>query len=325
MKIVLFDPYGMKFTSDMKDWWEAHGHEVIFSRYYNPQLIHEGKPDLVWFDTCDNNIASGTNPGSAILGDDANYKPWDMHDMDLTNTKVVCRPIDIEVWQGHQGNAKWDVVDDCIFIAPHIRKEFNVGDTGDMRFHNIPCGINLKRYMFRQRQPGFDIAVISERWISKGTDLILQIALKLKNLDPRYKIHWLGQRSDYQWEHAYFDEFIEHHNLNIEITNILLDDITVDEWLEDKNYLLHASHKEAFSYATGEAMAKGIKPVLHRFYGADALWPGMTWDSVDQAVAMITSDDYNSDDYLDYLVRFGYTLDSMMEKIMEVVDGHTKT
>ena len=320
MKIVLFDPYSQKFTQDMKEWWEAHGHEVLYDRYYNPRLIHEGC-DVVWFDTCDNNIASATNPGVAIIADDANYRPWDIHDMDLSKTQVVCRPIDIEVWQGHQGNVKCDVVDDCIFIAPHIRKEFNPGDTGAMRFHNIPCGVNLDRYSFKERKPGFDIAVISERWISKGTDLILQVALKLQKIDPRYKIHWLGQRSDYQWEHAYFDEFIEHHNLNIEITNVLLDGETVDHWLEDKNYLLHASHKEAFSYATAEAMAKGIKPVLHRFYGADALWPDMTWSSVDEAIGMITSENYNSNMYLNFLKEQGYTLDQMMEKIMEVISG----
>lgn len=324
MKIVVFDPYNQKFTQDMVKWWTDHGHEVLFDKYYNPRLVHEGC-DVVWFDTCDNNIASATNPSGAILADDANYRPWDMHDMDLKNTKVIVRPIDIEVWQGHQFAAKWDIVDDIIFIAPHIKELANIhlcpGYNPDTKMHIIPCGIDLDRYKFKKRKPGKNIAVISERWICKGTDLILQIALKLKDLDPEYKIHWLGQRSDYQWELAYFDEFIEHHNLNMEITNVLLDNKTVDEWLEDKNYLLHASHKEAFSYATAEAMAKGIKPVIHRFYGADAIWPAMTWDTVDQAIAAILSDDYNSDDYLDYLVRYGYTLDQMMEKIMEVIDG----
>jgi glycosyltransferase involved in cell wall biosynthesis len=212
-----------------------------------------------------------------------------------------------------------------IFIADHIRElmppeQLNLINLEKTQFHTIPCGIDLNRYKFNIRQPGFDIAVISERWISKGTDLILQIALKLKQIDERYKIHWLGQRSDANWEYAYLDEFVEHHGLNIEFTNVLQEGETVDDWLEGKNYLLHASHKEAFSYATGEAMAKGIKPVLHRFFGADGLWPGMTWDTIDQAIAMITEDKYDSASYRQYLIDHGYTVDQMMEEIIKVIE-----
>lgn len=326
MKIVLHDPYGLKFTQDMKDWWESKGHEVEYQRYYNPQLANEWA-DVIWFDTADNNIASATNPGQAIIADDANYMPWDLHDMDLTGKKIIVRPIDIECWQGHQSAAKWDLVDDVIFIANHIREitppETMPDLTEKTKFHTIPCGVNLDRYKFAERQPGFNIAVVSEKWSSKGTHEILQIALKLKQIDDRYKIYWLGQRSDSTWEYAYFDDFVEHHQLNIEFTNILLDDVTVDEFLEDKNFLLHASIKEGFSYATAEAMAKGIKPVLHRFYGADDLWPGMTWDSIDEAVDSIVNSgpEYNSQAYRQYLIDHGYTLPQMMEKIEEVING----
>jgi glycosyltransferase involved in cell wall biosynthesis len=324
MNILLHDPYGLKFTQDMKTWWENHGHNVEYQRYYNPKLANEWA-DVIWFDTADNNIASATNPGQAILSDDANYVPWDMHDMDLTGKKVIVRPIDIEIWQGHQHAAIWDIVDDLIFIAPHIQKVADISGFPGLKeatnIHTIPCGVDLNRWTFKERGPGFDIAVVSEKWSSKGTHEILQVALKLKTIDPRYKIHWLGQRSDSTWEYAYFDEFVEHHELNIEFTNILLDDDTVDNFLEGKNYLLHGSIKEGFSYATAEAMAKGIKPVLHRFYGADDLWPGLTWDRIDQAVDMITGGDYDSASYRQYLIDHGYTIESMMAKIDKIMGG----
>lgn len=319
-KICLFDPYLLKFTDGMVEWWQSHGYEVRYDRYYNPQLAEWA--DVIWFDTCDNNLCSATNPGRAILDDAANYKPWDLHDMDLTNKQIICRPIDIEVWQGHQSGSLWDVVDDIIFIAPHIRELF--GDIASYNsqgiVHTVPCAVDLDRYQYAEREPGFDIAVVSERWMSKGAAYILQIALKLKQIDSRYKIHWLGKRSDYQWELAYFDDFIEHHNLPIEITNSIEGDDAVDKFLEGKNYLLHASHKEGFSYATAEAMAKGIKPVLHRFYGADDLWPGMTWDSIDQAIELITEDRYDSASYRQYLIDHGYTLPQMMEQFEAIIN-----
>lgn len=328
MTITLYDPYVGKFTSDMQKWWESQGHEVRRSTYYDPKLV-EGS-DVLWFETTDNNILSATNPSQALLADDANFKPWDLHDHNLEGKKVIVRPIDIEVWQQHYWGARWDLVTDMIFIAPHIRNLVEVelldGYHQDMKVHTIPHSINLDRYKFAERGHGFDIAVVSERWMSKGADYILQVALKLKKIDPRYKIHWLGKRSDYQWELAYFDDFIEHHQLPIEFTNWIDGDNAVDEFLEGKNYLLHASHKEAFSAATAEAMAKGIKPVVHRFYGADALWPGMTWDSIDEAVEMITGPNiegtsswYNSAKYRQYLLDHGYDLDSMMQKIMKVI------
>lgn len=323
MKIAIFDPYLPKFTQDMINWWRAKGHEVEAQRYYNPELAEWA--DTIWFDTTDNNLASGTNPGSAILDDEANHFPWNLHDMDLSNKHIICRAIDIEVWQGHFAAAKWDIIDDLVFIAPHIR---NLVDPAalpspnpKMRIHTIPCAVNLDRYQYAERGTGFDIAVVGERWMSKGSDYILQIALKLKKIDTRYKIHWLGKRSDYQWELAYFDDFIEYHELPIEITNWIEGDNAVDQFLEGKNYLLSASHKEAFGYNIAEAMAKGIKPVIHRFYGAEYLWPGLLWSSIDEAVERITEyANYDSASYRQYLIDHGYTLPLMMEQFDAIIN-----
>jgi glycosyltransferase involved in cell wall biosynthesis len=323
VNIVIYDPYVAKFTDGMEKWWLSQGHEVKRSTYYNPELVDWA--DVLWFETTDNNILSATNPSEAILGDDANFKPWALSGHDLTGKKVIVRPIDIEVWQQHYMGVNWACVNDVVFIAPHIRNLVEIealnGYHPDMGVHIIPHSIDLERYRFAERGHGFDIAVVSERWMSKGAAYILQIALRLKKIDSRYKIHWLGKRSDYQWELAYFDDFIAHHDLPIEFTNWIDGDNAVDEFLEGKNYLLHASHKEAFSAATAEAMAKGIKPVLHRFYGADDLWPGMTWDSIDQAVEALTGGEYDSHAYRQYLIDRGYTLPQMMEKIDKVIKG----
>lgn len=336
MNIVIYDPYVGKFTTDMQKWWEAQGHEVKRSTYYNPQLVEWA--DVLYFETTDNNILSATNPSEALLADDANFKPWDLHDHDLTGKKVIVRMIDIEVWQQHYMAPKWDLVDDIIFIAPHIRNLVDLDTLPGFswektKVHTIPCAVDLDRWTFKERGSGFDIAVVSEKWSSKGTHEILQVALKLKEIDSRYKIHWLGQRSDSNWEYAYFDEFVEHHQLNIEFTNILQDGVTVDEFLEGKNYLLHGSIKEGFCYAIAEAMAKGIKPVPHRFFGADDIWPGLTWDSIDEAVDMIAGkpDDidsyvrdyteYDSASYRQYLIDHGYDLPSMMARIDKVIKG----
>jgi glycosyltransferase involved in cell wall biosynthesis len=322
MKILLFDPYNKKFTANMIDWWEVNGHEVTFSQYYNPDLVEDA--DVVWFDTCDNNAASATNPDSA-LKDEWAYETkkgkWDMHDMDLTGKKIVVRPIDIEVWGGSHANIKWDVVTDCIFIAPHIR-DICMADSrpqdSNMTINVIPHSVNLDKWTFKERGPGFNIAVVAEIWESKGIDYVLQIAYKLKQIDERYHIYYLGKEQDYHWHRQYRTEFIRSNNLPISFIDWV---DNLDEWLEDKNYLLHCSTKEAFSAATAEAAAKGIKPILHAFGGYEPLWgdSGWIWQGIDEAVNMITNQEYDSNSYRDYLIKKGYTTPQMMESIMRVI------
>lgn len=320
LKIALFDPYLNKFTSGMQWWWELSGHEVRAERYYNPQLAEWA--DVIWFETVDNNLKSATNPGEAILADDANYQPWDLHKQNLQGKKVIVRAIDIEVWQGHQHGSMWDVVTDCISIAPHIYDMMAQSLPDNVNHHMIPCGVDLSRYQFRFRHPGEDVAIVSEKWTSKGTDLILQIALALKEQGVKRRFHWLGRWSDHEWERAYFEDFIKFHDLDFVFTEWIEGDNAVDEFLDDKNYILHASHKEAFCYSVAEAMAKGIKPVMHRFFGADALWPILpTWSNINRAINMLTTDHYESEEYRQYLVDHDMTLNAMMEQFENVINS----
>lgn len=323
MKILLFDPYGGKFTQDMQGWWAKQGHEVTFQRYYNPTLVPEN--DVIWFDTADNNLMTAMSPGNAIVSDwlKDGVTPVDMHQMDLKGKKIIVRPIDIEVWGGSHANDKlWDLVDDVIFLAPHIQDIFNADSRTqghNFKQHLIPCGVNLDRWTFSEHHKGFNIGIVSELWESKGVDLVLQIALKLKQIDSRYNIEWRGAQQMYHWGKAYFDDFITRDDLPITYSNEHVDDLNA--WWEDKDYILHCSAKETYSYAVAEAMAKGIKPVFHRYYGADATWPGLTWTSIDEAVDLITEDKYDSKSYRQYLIDHKLDLESMMDEFTKIIES----
>ncbi len=323
MKIALFDSYNTKFTGDMIEWWQNNGHEVKMDRCYDPDLVDWA--DVVWFDTCDNNLKMACDPPESFIDDwkaEGHTFPWRLGDMDLSKKKIICRPIDIEVWGNHQANVDWNLIDDTIFIAEHIKGIANrterLSDSSTKQ-HVIPCGVNLNKFTFKQHEPGYKIGVLSELWMSKGVDYGLQIAMKLKQVDPQYEIEWLGPNQMYPWEYEYCLDFIKRNDLNFKINHDHVP--SIDEWLDSKNYLLHCSKKEGFSYATAEAMAKGIKPVLHHFYGAETLWPGMTWNTIDEAVGHLTDNRYDSHEYLQYLLDHGYTIDQMMTKIMEVING----
>lgn len=317
-RIALYDPYLGKFTKDMENYWIAQGHEVRTDPKgdYDPSIAEWA--DIVWFDTVSNNLISATNPDAALLADGTNHSPWRLQDM--PKKKVIVRAIDIDIWTGHHASVDWSVVDDVIFLAPHIQ-QLMMADSrpqqGKFKQHIIPCGVNLDRWTYKSRDRGFNIGVVSELWESKGVDLALQISLKLKQIDERYNIEWIGPQQMYHWGKAYFDDFVDHNALPFKYSSDRVEDL--DEWWEDKNYILHCSAKEAYSYATAEAMAKGIKPVFHRYYGADATWPALTWTSIDEAVDLIVEDKYDSQSYRQYLLDNHLDLSSMMTSIDKII------
>lgn len=326
MRIGMFDSYNGKFTDDMLKWWTNHGYEVRREPHYNPEIVDWA--DIVWFDTCDNNLLSATNPDQA-LKDEWKYSnrpgKWDMHEMDLSKKKVIVRPIDIEVWGGsHAHDNMWPMVNDVIFLAPHIQ-QIMMADSrpqeGNFKQYLIPCGVNLDRWTFKERKDGFNIGVVAERWVSKGTILAVQLALRLKQIDSRYHIYWLGKNNDYHWQEEYLQDMIKKFDLPITLEDEYVENL--DQWWENKNYVLSCSMKEAFGYNLAEAMAKGICPLIHTFFGYEPLWGDSPWcwSSIDECVDLITDGNYNSQEYIDYLTGKGYTVDSMMNKIMKIING----
>ena len=64
-------------------------------------------------------------------------------------------------------------------------------------------------------------------------------------------------------------------------------------WYEKIDYLLHPGMKEAFCYAVGEAMAKGIKPVINKFLGSEDIWDGeFTYSTHAEAVNRFQSREF---------------------------------
>jgi len=47
----------------------------------------------------------------------------------------------------------------------------------------------------------------------------------------------------------------------------------LNTWLDDKDFLLQTSFKEAFGYVVAESAAKGIRPVVQFTNGARDIWP----------------------------------------------------
>ena len=113
----------------------------------------------------------------------------------------------------------------------------------------------------------------------------------------------------------------------------LQDNVIFHGWIDDMegfwgdiNYLLHTSLHEGHSLAITEAMARGIKPIIHNFRGARELYSvedsslRILFNTVEQAADKIMTESYHSEWYRSWVIEKGWTLENQVEQIKEVIN-----
>ena len=104
--------------------------------------------------------------------------------------------------------------------------------------------------------------------------------------------------------------------MNVEFIDIVED---MNKFLEEMSYAICFSKKEAFSYVIAEGMCKGLKPIIHNFYGAEAIWDKQyIWNTIDEAIEMVTGGDYTPYIYRKYIEE-NYPIKLMLERIYNVI------
>jgi len=292
MKIATFSNWGEKFLGMMNSYWRKQGHEVEYRLGYDPAL-HEWA-DVCYVDVGDNNARVAS-------------------EQRFPNTILAIRCIDIECWLGQPGAVHWENVDVCIFGAKHIEELVRsyVNFPPNVKVVHIPFGVDLDKWTFKVRDgSGKKVACVAHQWTAKGLPLLFQVMAKL---GPGWQLHALGtkSRSD-PWQWKYYEHIIEHLGIDYHWTDHVDD---LDAWLDDKDFHVLASTKESFSYASAECAAKGIKPLIHAYWGSEQIWPQeWLWYMVDECVHKIKGGTYDSVWYRDVIAET-YSLDLMMARI----------
>jgi hypothetical protein len=66
-------------------------------------------------------------------------------------------------------------------------------------------------------------------------------------------------------------------------------------------------------------MCKGLKPIIHAFYGAYDIWDTKyIWNTLDEAIKMVLNSDYNPFEYRKYITD-KYPLTKMLKGIDEKI------
>lgn len=300
MKIAMFSSAGLKFMEDIKQHWEKKGHQVDYEPGANPALVAEA--DLTYIDFLDNNF----------------YRLWNGPDFDHDDPRwqgpepkggpIFVRAIDIDIWMGrHRDERIYNYMDGLIVINEFFRDMVQrEGNVPAGKLHLIRPGVNLGKFKFRQKTHNdYRIACVTGNfWEAKAyLEPIRLLDLVRRETKKDYTLHMRGQHIPPGWQKVAMDHLIDSLGLKDKVT-IYGPQPDMNEWYQDKDYILVTSYKEAFSYAAAEGMAVGLKPVISDFFGSADIWGDYRYRNWDDAVRMlhepIMSEEYRAFIYNNY-------------------------
>ncbi|GAB6189231.1 hypothetical protein JCM30566_09700 [Marinitoga arctica] len=258
--------------------------------------------DIVWFEWA-NEVAIIGSYYQKLIGKPAIIRLHSYESLSYYPTKI-----------------NWNNIDKLILVADHIKDIIrsyipNIENMVDIEIvHN---GIKLDTIKFKKREKGFNIAWVAHISHKKNPPMMLQIIKKLVEKDKRYKLHIAGDFQDLRYE-IYLKHMIKEMGLE---NNVIfygwVDDM--EEWWEDKNYLLSTSIHEGHPYNVIEGMAKGIKPIIHNYYGSKNQWPNdLIFNSVDEAANLVIETKYESEKYRDFIEN-NYYFKKMLNNIKKII------
>lgn len=259
--------------------------------------------DICWFEWCDELVIYGSQLELA------------------KRKKMICRLHSYEAFTEYPKQVKWEVIDQTIFVAEHIR-EFvleNVSALKEKQTVIIPNGIDLEKYTYKERKPGFNIAYVGYINYKKGPMLLLHAFKEIYDTDKRYKLYIAGEFQDPR-DVLYFNQMASEWGIQENVIFQGWQD-NLDKWLEDKNYILCTSILESQNLSVMQAMTKGIKPLIHNFVGARGIYPNTyIWTSIKELITLLKNTKYESAEYRKFVCD-NYSMEKNFEAVRKTIVG----
>ncbi|WP_392486084.1 methyltransferase domain-containing protein [Haloimpatiens sp. FM7315] len=308
-KLVFFVKQGLdNFLTDIiRNLSLKYDTKKIIVRNYKE--IDEGMrwADICWFEWCDDLIVYGSK-------------------QKLAKEKIIlCRLHRYECFTKYPREVFWDNVDKLILVTDHLKKllSLQIYDIEKkVNIITIKNGVDMDKYKLLERKTGFNVAYVGYINDRKNPILLLQIIKKLVEKDQRFKLYVAGSFQSLLIK-IYWNYEIKKMNLE---NNVVFEGWQKDisNWLEDKNYILSSSIHESFGYGIAEAMARGIKPVIHDFIYSNEIWDDKyLFNTVDEAVSKISEEEYNSKEYRKF-IEDNYSVNLQMDSIERLLEGINK-
>jgi glycosyltransferase involved in cell wall biosynthesis len=200
-----------------------------------------------------------------------------------------------ELYTGGIGRIDWKKVDALVVVNSWIKGivEGIFADNGvKTPVHLIYNGTDVERWRWKQRAVNYRIGMACHVHPKKNLPLALQV---LAHLPEQYQLHIAGEIQD-----PCTAEYLNHVGARMRRKVYLYGHIKAAElslWWEQMGVCLSTSLSEGNPNNVIEAMAKGIKPVVHSWPGAEDQFPEYLFDTPEQAAAQILDQKYDSAGY----------------------------
>ncbi|GJQ58225.1 MAG: glycosyltransferase [Candidatus Scalindua sp. AMX11] len=271
---------------------------------------------------------------SAVQGADVVWLEWaneltiniTNHKTLLDNKKVICRLHSYEALSSFAEKIRWEKIDDLVFVAEHV-KDIVLHQVPELparvkNIHIVPNGINLNKFPFKDRVRGKNLAFLGNINFKKGPMLLLHAFRELVQTDKGHHLFIAGDFQEPRYR-LYFNQMIKEMGLgdNVQIDGWVQD---VNSWLDDKDYIICTSVLEGHPVGIMEAMASGLKPLIHNYVGARGCYPDKyIWNTIPEFVEMATQGDFSPISYRRF-IETNYSLEMQREKVDKIISTTRK-
>lgn len=306
MKIAIISKIP-NFTEDLQSYWQTQGHQTRWAGDFSKEL--GSWMDAAFFDFVGYELAEasrskwgGKKPLVGRLNRiEFHEKNLERYDFDWSKIKALVF------------GSKWYL---------RLTQERYPKLKDKVLFCHVPYGVDLNRFGFRSRNgSGRNIAWVAKSfsWKKGPIQALMALHMLVSETNENWQLYMKGGSEESgisEWKDyllANFPSISEH----VAFVSWVPD---INEWLEPMDYILSTSFLEAFHYAVGEAMAKGIKPLIHCWAGSLEIWPRKyIWLSHQELLRMIQGP-FNSGEYRDF-IKENYPLKKMASKLEELLSG----
>ena len=257
--------------------------------------------DISWFDQC---------PDLAV---------------EVSKHPKVCKNIvAIRRYEGHEqwpGQMDWANIDVLVVIDDSFDRDTLIHAVPDIESRTslvtVPRAVNVEKFKSIDRQRGRNIALLSNLSAQENPALALQCMQKLHYIDSECRLFVAGDFQD-----ATQERYFKHMVGVLDLGNVVFFDGRQEDvcaWLQDKHYVVSTGISTRLSTGLLEAMACGLKPVVHNFPGADQLMPSeFLFNISEEFCEQICCEQYEPTRYRRF-VEESYPLENQLTQINRVL------
>jgi glycosyltransferase involved in cell wall biosynthesis/2-polyprenyl-3-methyl-5-hydroxy-6-metoxy-1,4-benzoquinol methylase len=284
-RLAIVNALGNKFDSIYRNHFSGQN-EVVVVKPQTEQELRDilAWADIVWSTWCNEPVVRLSNLDPKV--------PLVTH---IRSYEVLTPPF--------MQQTNWQKISGAIFVADHIREIANEmwpSQLAGVTQTTVNNMVRLETYPFYDKTPGKNIAYIGYLNHKKGIPLLLQCLQRAVAVDSEFRLHVAGAFQEPRFE-VYWNHLVAQLKLG--------DHVVMHGWVRDvpdflsnMDFVISTSPWEGCPNNVIEAMACGVKPIVHNWRGAEQLFPSeLVFTTIDECIEILTDENYSSHNYRDWV------------------------